>query len=176
MVTVGSIERLQPPRTSTILVRGPWGEGWSETSSSTRISLGSHPGDDEPDHYRRDGHEAHHGCDYGSQKRGPVDALDAYSHEDYQGVGEREGAEHGYPGEYQGGRRVGRHAVDLPEARYVPDEGLYGEQVDSGYHADPDGREQGEEYGVDHRRPKIPCVEVAEEKVGGEGERCAEDA
>src|SRR5215208_5257878 len=180
MVTVGRIERLQPPRTSTVLPSRfgsrPWGEGWSDTSSSTRISLGSHPGDDEPDQNRRDGHEAHHGCDDSGQERGPVDAVDPYSHKDYQGVSEGEGAKYGYPCEYQGGRSVGCHAVDRPETGHLPDEGPYGEKVDSSYHADPDRREQCEEDGVDHRRPQITGVEVAEEKVGGEGERGAEDA
>src|ERR671910_452805 len=143
MVTVGRIERLQPPRTSTVRPSRfgpePLGRRGSEIYSSTSISLGSHPGDDEPDHNRRDGHEGHHGCDDGGQESGPVDALDTYSHKDYQGVGKREGAKYGYPREYQGGGSVGRHAVDLPEAGYSPDEGLYGEEVDPGYRADPDG-------------------------------------
>src|SRR5919107_1006712 len=50
------------------------------------------------------------------------------------------------------------------------------EEVDSCYRADPDRREQCEEDGVDYRRPQVPCVEVAEEKVCGEGDRGAEDA
>src|SRR5688500_5746517 len=173
MVTLGSIECLQTPRTSKVR---PSRFGPRPPGSEARCALRSHPGDDEPDHNRRDGHEAHDGCDDGGHESGPVDALDAYSHKDYKGVGERESAKHGYPCEYQGGRSVGRHAVDLPEARHLPDEGPYGEKVDSGYHTDPDRREQCEEDGVEHRRPQVPCVEVAEEQVGGEGDRGAEDA
>src|SRR5215203_2650393 len=180
MVTVGRIERLQPPRTSTVRLarfgREPQGRRGSEIFSSTRISLGSHPGDDEPDHNRRDGHEAHHGCDEGGQERGPVDALDTYSHKDYQGIGKREGAKDGYPCDYQDGGSVGRHAVDLPEAGDLPDEGPYGKKVDSSYHAGPDRREQCEENGVSRRRPQVTGVEVAEEKVCGEGDRGAKDA
>src|SRR5918999_6084584 len=180
MVTVGRIERLQPPRISTVRPSRfgpcPWGTGWSDTSSSTMRSLGGHPGDDEPDQNRRDGYEAHHGCDHSSQESGPVDALDAYSHQHYQGVGEREGAKYRYPCKCQGGRGVGRHAVDLPEAGRLPDEGPYGEKVHSSYHANPDRREQCEGNSVDHRRPQVTGVEDAEEKVGGEGERGAEDA
>src|SRR5215218_4236045 len=180
MVTVGRIERLQPPRTSTVRPSRsgpePLGRRGSEIFSSTRMSLGSHPGDDEPDHNRRDRHETHYGCDDGGQERGPVDTLNAYSHKDYQGVGKREGAKYGYPCEYQGGGSVGRHAVDLPEAGHLPDEGPYGKNVDSSYHADPDRREQCEENGVDHCRPQVTGIEVAEEKVGGEDERGAKDA
>src|SRR5918999_5882 len=142
MVTVGSIERLQPPRTSTV----------RPSRFGPRRALGSRPGDEEPDHDRCDGHEAHHCRDEGGQERGPVDALDGYTQKDYKGVGERESAEHGYPREYQGGRGVGRHAVDLPEVRHLPDEGPYREKVDSCYHTDPDRREQCEEDGVERRR------------------------
>src|SRR5829696_2277137 len=135
MVTVGRIEPLQPPRTSTgrpsHFGPEPLGRRGSETYSSTSISL-----------------EGHHGCDDGGQESGPVDALDTYSHKDYQGVGKREGAKYGYPCEYQGGGSVGCHAVDLPEAGDLPDEGPYGKKVDASYHAGSDRREQCEENGV----------------------------
>ena len=47
--------------------------------------------------------------------------------------------------------------------------------VDPGYHADPDGREQCEEVGVDHRCPEVPASR-SRKKVGREGNRGAEDA
>src|SRR5215203_5098137 len=115
--------------------------GWSEISSSTRRSLGSYLVDGEPDQDRRDGHEADHGRDDGGQERGPVDALYAYPHQDYHGVGKGKSPQYGYPCEYEDRCGVGRHAVDLRKARHLPDEGPYGKQVDPRYHADPDRRE-----------------------------------
>src|SRR5215211_1904116 len=105
----------------------PSGEGWSSTFGSTRCSLGGHPGDGDPDQNRSDGHEADQGRDDSGYKRSPVNALDAYSHQYHQGVGKGEGTEYGYPREYQGGGSVGRHAVDLPKAGHLPDEGPDGE-------------------------------------------------
>src|SRR3712207_28341 len=104
--------------------------GWSEISSSTRRSLGSYLVDGEPDQDRSDGHEADHGRDDGGQERGLVDALDAYPHQDHEGVGKGEGSQYGYPREYENRGGVGRHAVDLRKACHLPDEGLDGEKVD----------------------------------------------
>src|SRR5919112_4000678 len=111
----------------------------SATSASTSRSLGAHPGDGEPYQNRRDGHEPRKGRHDGRKERGLVNGLDSYTHQDHKGVGEGEGAEYGYPREYQGRGGVGGHAVDLRKSRHLADKSPDGEQVDSRRRADPDG-------------------------------------
>src|SRR5215212_9760561 len=152
------------------------GEGWSATSASTGRFLECYLVDGDPHQDRGDGHEARECCDDRGKGRGLVRALDAYPHQDHQGVGKSEGPEYGYPGEHQGGRGVGGHAVDLREARHLPGERPDREKIHARRHTYPDRREHGKEQGANDRRPHVRGVQSAEKEVRGQGDRGCEDA
>jgi hypothetical protein len=135
--------------------RNRCGGGRSGTFGSTRRSSGSQGHGGDPNERGADRDEPDERRDDGRQEGGLVDLLDGYAHQDQEGVGDGDGAEHRDPGEHEGGVGVGHDAVRLREVGDLADEGPDREQVDRRRYRDADRREHREQEPLHDRRPEV---------------------